>query len=108
MLAALIPSGSLETVERCRDLGYTAFKLKIGFGDDTDLRNLKAIADSLSDSEQMMTDANQGWSVEKTIEILPKLAAFPLKWLEEPIIAYLTGQRLGKNSVSFFHPACSR
>ena len=41
------PSGSLETVERCRDLGYTAFKLKIGFGDDTDLRNLKAIADSL-------------------------------------------------------------
>ena len=81
------PSGSLETVERCRDLGYTAFKLKVGFGDDTDLRNLKAIADSLSDSEQMMTDANQGWSVEKTIEILPKLAAFPLQWLEEPIIA---------------------
>ena len=81
------PSGSLETVERCRDLGYTAFKLKIGFGDDTDLRNLKAIADSLRDSEQMMTDVNQGWSIDKTIEILPKLAAFPLKWLEEPIIA---------------------
>jgi len=35
----------------------------------------------------MMTDANQGWSVEKTIEILPKLAAFPLQWLEEPITA---------------------
>ena len=81
------PTGSLETVGRCRDLGYTAFKLKIGFGDDTDLRNLAAIAKSLSDNEQMMTDANQGWSVEKTIEILPKLAAFPLKWLEEPIIA---------------------
>ena len=81
------PSGSLETVERCRDLGYTAFKLKVGFGDDTDLRNLKAIADSLSDSEQMMTDANQGWSVEKTLEMLPKLVAFPLEWLEEPILA---------------------
>ena len=81
------PTGSLETVGRCRDLGYTAFKLKIGFGDDTDLRNLAAIAKSLSDNEQMMTDANQGWSVEKTIEILPKLAAFPLQWLEEPIIA---------------------
>ena len=81
------PTGSLETVGRCRDLGYTAFKLKIGFGDDTDLRNLTAIAKSLSDNEQMMTDANQGWSVEKTIEILPKLAAFPLQWLEEPITA---------------------
>ena len=81
------PTGTLETVERCRNLGYTAFKLKIGFGDDTDLRNLTSIAKSLSDDEQMMTDANQGWSVEKTLEMLPKLVAFPLEWLEEPILA---------------------
>lgn len=81
------PTGTIETVERCRSLGYTAFKLKIGFGDDTDLINLTNIAENLSDNEQMMTDVNQGWSVEKTLEILPKLSAFPLKWLEEPIIA---------------------
>ena len=62
------PTGTIETVERCRDLGYTAFKLKIGFGDDTDLRNLTDIAENLSDNEQMMTDANQGWSVEKHLK----------------------------------------
>lgn len=81
------PTGTLETVARCRAQGYNAFKLKIGFGDDIDLKNLRGIADGLLDGEQMMTDANQGWSVEKTFNMLPKLAEFPLKWLEEPILA---------------------
>lgn len=81
------PTGTLETVERCRKQGYTAFKLKIAFGDVIDLENLSGIANSLSDAEQMMADANQGWSVEKTLDMLPKLQAFPLKWLEEPILA---------------------
>ena len=81
------PTDTVETVERCRTQGYTAFKLKIGFGDEIDLRNLRGIADGLHDDEQMMTDANQGWSVEKTIEMLPKLVEFPLRWLEEPILA---------------------
>ncbi|MGB7286678.1 MAG: mandelate racemase/muconate lactonizing enzyme family protein, partial [Salaquimonas sp.] len=40
------PTGTAETVARCRAAGYKAFKLKIGFGDDVDLSNLQAVADS--------------------------------------------------------------
>ncbi|MGB7243786.1 MAG: mandelate racemase/muconate lactonizing enzyme family protein [Sulfitobacter sp.] len=81
------PTGTAETVARCRAAGYKAFKLKIGFGDDVDLSNLQAVADSLRPDEQMMCDANQGWSVDKTLSMLPKLQAFPLQWLEEPLLA---------------------
>lgn len=34
-----------------------------------------------------MIDANQGWSVDQALEMLPKLEAFDLGWLEEPIRA---------------------
>ena len=34
------PAGAVETVTRCREQGYNAFKLKIGFGDDIDFANL--------------------------------------------------------------------
>ena len=81
------PTGAVETVARCRARGYTAFKLKIGFGDEIDLANLAGIADGLSDGDQMMTDVNQGWTVEKSLAMLPKLAGFPLRWLEEPLLA---------------------
>ncbi|MDH5453795.1 MAG: mandelate racemase/muconate lactonizing enzyme family protein, partial [Paracoccaceae bacterium] len=81
------PTGAVETVARCRARGYTAFKLKIGFGDEIDLANLAGIADGLSNGDQMMTDVNQGWTVEKSLAMLPKLAGFPLRWLEEPLLA---------------------
>lgn len=81
------PTGVAETVSRCRSEGYTGFKLKIGFGDDVDLANLQAIANSLQSDEKMMCDANQGWSVDKTLSMLPQLQALPLQWLEEPLLA---------------------
>jgi hypothetical protein len=34
----------------------------------------------------LATDANQGWSVDQALEMLPQLAAFDLRWLEERIL----------------------
>jgi len=81
------PTGALDTVARCRAGGHVAFKLKIGFGDETDLANLAGISDGLRDGDELMTDANQAWTVEETTEMLPRIAEFPLGWLEEPILA---------------------
>ena len=42
-LAASIPaSAAYETVERTRAAGYRAFKVKVGFGEETDLGSLAA------------------------------------------------------------------
>ena len=67
--------------------GYKAFKLKIGFGRDRDIANLTALRDRLGGSVRLMVDANQAWSIEDALEMLPALAQFDLDWLEEPLRA---------------------
>ncbi|MCS3501770.1 L-alanine-DL-glutamate epimerase-like enolase superfamily enzyme [Bradyrhizobium japonicum] len=35
----------------------------------------------------LAADADQGWSVAQALEMLPRLVAFDLRWLEESIRA---------------------
>jgi L-alanine-DL-glutamate epimerase-like enolase superfamily enzyme len=67
--------------------GYRAFKLKIGFGLERDVRNLTALREKLGSDVRLMVDANQAWTIEQAVEVAPKLAQFELDWLEEPIRA---------------------
>ncbi|WP_418320950.1 mandelate racemase/muconate lactonizing enzyme family protein [Piscinibacter sakaiensis] len=70
-----------------RDDGHRAFKLKVGFGAERDLANLRALRDLLGNATPLMVDANQGWTVDQACEIAPRLADFDLGWLEEPLRA---------------------
>jgi D-galactarolactone cycloisomerase len=67
--------------------GYRAFKLKIGFGAERDLANLRALRDLLGDEPALMVDANQAWSLEQALREAPALDRFGLRWLEEPLRA---------------------
>lgn len=66
--------------------GYRAFKLKVGFGAERDVANLRALRETLG-AVRLMVDANQGWSVEEACAMLPRLEPFGLRWLEEPLRA---------------------
>ncbi|GLQ55823.1 mandelate racemase/muconate lactonizing enzyme family protein [Devosia nitrariae] len=81
------PNDARQTVARARDEGFSAFKLKVGFGEATDIGNLDAICADMSTSEILMTDANQGWSLTEALAMLEVLARYDLTWLEEPIAA---------------------
>jgi D-galactarolactone cycloisomerase len=81
------PGNAATTVQRCRDQGHRAFKLKIGFDRQGDLKNIEQICATLGAHEVFMVDANQAWTLKEAMESLPDLAQFPLKWLEEPIMA---------------------
>ena len=81
------PAGAADTVARCQSEGYNAFKLKIGFGKDTDFSNLDAITTLLRDGDSLMVDANQAWALNDAIENARELSAYPLTWLEEPLLA---------------------
>lgn len=67
--------------------GYDAFKLKIGFGAERDLANLKTLRAALGEEVQLMADANQAWTLEHALEFAPQLQDFRLRWLEEPLRA---------------------
>jgi L-alanine-DL-glutamate epimerase-like enolase superfamily enzyme len=91
------PDAPEETVRAKAAEGFTAFKLKVGFGAERDLANLQAMTDALPPDCFLMADANQAWSLEEAQAIVPRLERFALQWLEEPLRAdssYETWERL--------------
>lgn len=85
--SGLNPGDGPEVVNISRELGFTGFKLKIGFTPAHDLSNLKEIRRTMKDHELLMVDVNQGWSVESALEQAPHLTPFDLHWIEEPLKA---------------------
>ena len=80
-----------ETIDRLvpplRDAGWTAFKLKVGFGQAEDRRALDRLLDLIGPGSTVMVDANQAWSVDGAMESLGWLRDYRLGWIEEPISA---------------------
>ena len=85
--SGLNPSDGPETVERTRQEGFSAFKQKIGFSEQTDVENLRRIRSAMRPGEKLMVDANMGWTVEEALRMAPILNQFDLDWIEEPILA---------------------
>lgn len=85
--SGLNPDTALETVGRCREAGFTAFKVKVAFGTETDTQVVSTLARDLRDGERLMVDANQGWDLAEARRAVPRLGAFGLGFIEEPIPA---------------------
>ena len=80
------PQGAGQTLERAAQAGHRAFKVKVGFGNDTDLRTLQEARAAAGD-RWLAADANQGWALEQAQAFLPQLDKFKLAWMEEPLAA---------------------
>jgi L-alanine-DL-glutamate epimerase-like enolase superfamily enzyme len=80
------PQGAGQTLERAAQAGHRAFKVKVGFGDETDLRTLQEARAAAGD-RWLAADANQGWTLEQAQSFLPQLEKFKLAWMEEPLAA---------------------
>lgn len=85
--SGLSPTRPEELAAQKRDEGYRAFKLKVGFGAERDLANLRALRDLLGPQTTLMVDANQAWTPAEAIAMSQRLAEFRPAWLEEPIAA---------------------
>lgn len=81
------PEQPQDTIAACKAEGFTAFKLKIGFGADKDISNLRDIRRAFGSDMPLMVDANQAWTLDEAKDITPRLTEFGLTWLEEPLRA---------------------
>jgi L-alanine-DL-glutamate epimerase-like enolase superfamily enzyme len=81
------PDAPERTVRTMRERGHRAFKLKIGFGAGLDERNLAAFGADPGPGVAVAADANQAWTVDEALSVVKRLAAFDLRWLEEPLHA---------------------
>lgn len=79
------PTGVLDTVAAARAAGHRAFKLKVGFGEDTDRANVDALAADMRAGERFMLDANQGWTPDQAEAALAWIAGYHPWWMEEPM-----------------------
>jgi L-alanine-DL-glutamate epimerase-like enolase superfamily enzyme len=80
------PTGTLAQAEAAMRRGHRAFKLKIGFDEEADRANLRALR-KLAGDGFLAADVNQGWSIEQALRLAPRLEEFDLAWLEEPLRA---------------------
>ena len=85
--SGLNPDGPEIVAAARQEEGYTAFKLKVGFGAERDVANLRALRRAVGDSARLMVDANQAWTLAQSREMAERLAEFGLQWLEEPMRA---------------------
>jgi L-alanine-DL-glutamate epimerase-like enolase superfamily enzyme len=76
-----------------RDDGYTAMKLRFGWGPTDGAKGMwknvdlvRTVRETVGDGVDVMADAYMGWTLDYARRMLPLLEPFNLRWLEEPVI----------------------
>jgi L-alanine-DL-glutamate epimerase-like enolase superfamily enzyme len=81
------PEDPEATVATLKARGHRAFKLKVGFGDELDNRNLAAVRAEIGPKFFLAADANQAWELESATRLASRFEPYNLGWLEEPLRA---------------------
>jgi L-alanine-DL-glutamate epimerase-like enolase superfamily enzyme len=75
----------VEAAESFIQDGFTAIKLKVGAGPQTDIENVKAIRKAIGEEIGLMVDANGGYDRFTAIKIGREFERYNVFWFEEPI-----------------------
>ncbi len=65
--------------------GFSATKIKIGFGIADDTRCIAAVRDAIGDAH-LMIDANHGYDAIEAVALGRRVADFDIDWFEEPVV----------------------
>ena len=85
---ALYPEEPSKVAKRARgfaEQGFHGVKIKVGFDLDQDIRIVRAVRRELGKDFIVMTDANQGYTLEVGLEAAGAFADCGVFWLEEPL-----------------------
>jgi D-galactarolactone cycloisomerase len=85
---ALYPEEPSKVAARARayaDQGFHGVKIKVGFDLQQDIRIVRAVREELGKDFTVMTDANQGYSVDVGLKAAAAFAECGAFWLEEPL-----------------------
>jgi len=84
-LRTMRPSGAAADAEAAVALGFTAIKLKLGWGElAADLEAIQAVRQAVGNEVDLMVDYNQSLSVTGAIDRVRVLDEQDLYWIEEP------------------------
>jgi L-alanine-DL-glutamate epimerase-like enolase superfamily enzyme len=75
-----------EEMLRFREMGYDAFKMKIGaLPLRDDLARVAAVREAIGPESALMVDVNGAWDLQRAREGVRALGDFGLTWIEEPL-----------------------
>lgn len=70
-----------------RDAGFTAMKIKLGFGVADDIAVMRAIDEALNDPTiELMVDTNHAYGRSDALTLGKALEAYNIRWYEEPVV----------------------
>jgi L-alanine-DL-glutamate epimerase-like enolase superfamily enzyme len=88
------PQALAAEAQSYRDAGYRAMKMRFGWGPldgaagmQRNLELVRTIREVIGYEIDLMADAYMGWTLDYARRMLPLLAPFQLRWLEEAVIA---------------------
>jgi D-galactarolactone cycloisomerase len=73
-----------EAAEYCAQ-GFSAVKLKVGFGIEDDLRAARAVRSAIGDGVRLMIDANHAYDAVSAIALGRRIEELNIGWFEEPV-----------------------
>lgn len=71
--------------------GFTAIKIKIGYGIESDLDTIKAVREAVGPDVALMIDANHGYDPIDAIEVGIRAERYNIEWFEEPVVPEILG-----------------
>lgn len=80
------PSVLAREAETYVTQGFSAVKIKVGFGVERDAANVRAVRQTIGDDIDLMVDANHAYDPERAIALGRRLEPFRIAWFEEPVV----------------------
>ncbi len=79
------PADAIEEAKRHMKNGFTAMKLKVGFGVENDIDYILGVREGIGHGPKLMVDANHAYNVGSARRILKAIEPASIHWFEEPI-----------------------
>ena len=76
----------MEEALRYVAAGFTALKVKIGFGVEDDVTVVNAVRDAVGPEVRIMVDANHAYDRAAALEVARRIHPASIDWFEEPLI----------------------
>jgi D-galactarolactone cycloisomerase len=79
------PEAAIQEAQGHIRKGFTAMKLKIGFGVEQDVEYVLAVREAVGPNVVLMLDANHAYNLSAARRILKEIESAKIHWFEEPI-----------------------
>jgi D-galactarolactone cycloisomerase len=80
-----LPAALAAEARGYADQGFTAVKMKVGLGVQTDVANVQAVRAAIGPDVRLMIDANHAYSRSEALALARSVEDQALTWFEEPI-----------------------